>query len=283
MTRIKRTKLSTVINAIQSHCSEMGMSFDTDARVATAMENLVCPLRQWPRIREELENGGGSELQSEGGKRPKFHSLHSSAALCVNAFAPVKEEAANVRLLGYGPFSVARFEMKLKTGISTPNLDFYLEDDDHVVGIESKYTEWLTPKLPNHDGNLTTYLNRANKLRAVPDGFVREVIGHYASVREKLFLDAAQLVKHTLGLLARAAENDTSPVLAYVYWVPGNDIDLAEHNRHVLEIADFEQRISPFLDFRALSYAELWKVLEDELYYRDTARLLRARYDIDAM
>jgi hypothetical protein len=156
-----RTKPNTVLNAIQSHCSEMGMVFDDDARVETAEESLVRPLPQWPLIRKELESGDGSELKSKDGKRPKFHSLYSSAALCVNAFAPIKEKPEAVQLLGYGPFSVARFEMKLKTGISTPNVDLYLEDQDDVIGIESKYTEWLTPKVPDHDGNLTKYLNRA--------------------------------------------------------------------------------------------------------------------------
>lgn len=281
MTGVQENRLSTVMDAIRSHCLEMGMVFGYDARVETAVENLVRPLPQWPGIFEELDSGDGSEVQSEDGKRPKFHSLHSSAALCVNAFAPMKEKPEAVRLLGYGPFAVARFEMKLKTGISRPNLDFYLEDKDHVIGIESKYTEWLTQKLPDHGGNLTTYLNRAHALRVVPDRFLSEVIEHYVSVPEKLFLDVAQLIKHTLGLLARAEENGTEPVLVYVYWAPRNAVELSEYHRHLAEIADFKERIAPFLQFHSLSYTELWKAFEDDHQYRDTVPLLRARYEID--
>lgn len=269
------------MKAIRSHCLQMGMTFDADARVETAEESLLRSSAHWPSIREELERGGGSELKRKDGKRPKFHSLHSSAALCVNAFTPFKEQPEAMHLLGYGPFSVARFEMKLKTGISRPNLDFCLEDKDHVVGIESKYTEWLSPKVPDHGTNLTTYLRRADELLVVPDGFVQEVIEHYVSVREKLFLDVAQLIKHALGLFAHAAQNDTVPVLVYVYWVPRNAPDLVEYSRHLSEIAQFGQRISPFLSFRALSYTELWEVLEDDPHYHDTVPSLRCRYVID--
>jgi hypothetical protein len=268
------------IEAIRSRCMEMGMAFDDDARLETAEESLVRPLSQWPCISEELDRGGGSELKSKYGKRPKFHSLHSSAALCVNAFAAIKEQPEAVQLLGYGPFSVARFEMGLSTGISKPYLDFYLEDQDHVIGIESKYTEWLTPKVPDHDGNLTKYLNRAHALRVVPERFLSEVIEHCISVPEKLFLDVAQLIKHTLGLLARAEETGKRPVLVYVYWAPRNAVELPEYHRHLAETAHFAERITPFLQFHSLSYTELWKALETDHQYRDTVPLLRRRYDI---
>ena len=273
-------KWGIVLNAIQAHCSEMGMRFDADARVETALENLVRPSMQWPRIRKELEAGGGGEFKSKGAKRPKFHSLHSSAALCVNAFAPYKEQPEGMHLLGYGPFSVARFEMPLKTGISKPFLDFYIEDEDHVVGIESKYTEWLTPKLPNQKENLRKYLKRAKELRVVPDRFLLELVEHYVAVQKELFLDVAQLIKHSLGLFARADEIGCSPVLVYVYWTPRNSVDLPEHHCHMADIAQFEERISPFLSFHTLSYNKLWKTLEDDRRYREVVPLLRARYDI---
>lgn len=281
MNRKRNRGQDAVLKAIRSHCLQMGMTFDADARVETAEESLLRSTAHWPSIREELERGGGSELKSRGGKRPKFHSLHSSAALCVDAFAPFKEQPEAIRFLGYVPFLVARFEMKLKTGISRPNLDFYLEDKDHVIGIESKYTEWLSPKVPDHGANLTMYLHRADELLVVHDGLIQELIAYYVSEQEKLFLDVAQLIKHALGLFACAAQNDTVPVLVYVYWVPRNAPDLVEHRRHLSVIAEFGQRISPFLSFRALSYTELWEVLENDSHYRDTLPLLRKRYEID--
>lgn len=288
MSRNEKENYSTVLSAIQTHCSKMGMSFDTDARVETATQNLVRPLSQWPRILAELESGGGGEFKVHSGRRPKFNSVHSSAALCVNAFAPFNEHPGDMQLLGYGPFSVARFEMALNTGLSKPYLDFYLEDEEHVIGLESKFTEWLSPKVPDAItdsksgvGNLTKYLRRAKDLAVLPDGYLERVIGHYVEIPDALHLDVAQLIKHTLGLLARSAAVGRKPVLVYLYWTPRNAADFAEHALHLEQITDFSKRIGPFIAFHALSYSDFWDELAGQPQYRETIPLLRDRYDID--
>lgn len=288
MSRKESDNYSKVLNAIRTRCSEMGMSFDIDARVVTATENLVRPSSQWPTILAELERGGGGEFKAHSGHRPKFHSVHSSAALCVNAFAPFKEHPGDMQLLGYGPFSVARFEMDLTTGMSKPYLDFYLEDGEHVIGIESKFTEWLSPKLPDAItdsqsgvGNLTKYLRRAKDLAVLPDGYLQRVLGHYAEIPDALHLDVAQLIKNALGLFARGATVGRKPVLVYLYWTPRNAADFAEHALHLEQIKDFSKRIGPFIAFHALSYSDFLGELVGQPQYRETIPLLRERYDID--
>jgi len=284
----KTDNYKTALAAIRTHCEKSGMVVDRDGRVATASENLVRLTPEWDRIREEIERGGGSELKAKAGKRPKFHSACSSSALCVNALAPLKEHLDSMRLLGYGPFSAASFEMPLPTGMSVPYIDFYLEDAQHVIGVESKFTEWLKPKLPDAItdsksgvGNLTKYLKRAKDLAVLPDGYLERVLGHYVEIKDALHVDVAQLIKHTLGLFARGATVGRKPVLVYLYWTPRNAADFAEHALHLEQIKDFSKRIGPFIAFHALSYSDFWGELAGQPQYRETIPLLRERYDID--
>ena len=85
----------------------------------------------------------------------KFNAIHSSSALAVNNFAPFKEQFDSLSFMNYSNFIEASFEKKLPTGISTPNLDFYLETKFEIIGIEAKFTEHLSKKLPNYKENLT--------------------------------------------------------------------------------------------------------------------------------
>ena len=113
-----------------------------DGYLVSAKDNLIEPFPNcWEQIEREFNEGDGNELKPKEGKKPKFCAVYSSSALCVNNFVPFKEHHAELSFLNYSGFDEARFEKKLSTGISFPNLDFYLENKTTVIGIESKFTE----------------------------------------------------------------------------------------------------------------------------------------------
>ena len=221
-----------VLEAIRAHCRQIGMVFDQTGRVEKIEENLVSFVSNIDAIILELGRGQGGELNVVRGERPKFHSIHSSACLCVNSFALMKAHPQQVKLFGFDSFSIARFEEKLPTGISIPNIDLYLENDRVIVGVESKYTETLTPALPNWAdsktgiGNQQKYVNRLSEISVVPEGFEDGILRHYIGVKEEFHLDVAQLIKHALGLLRRAKEVGKKPILAYLYWEPLNQLKI---------------------------------------------------------
>ena len=96
------------------------------------VDNLLPNVTNWNIISSEIGKGQGSELKIEKNGRMKFCALHSSAALCVNNFATLKQNKDAISFLKYSNFTEAVFEKKLSTGISTPNLDFYLENSKNT-------------------------------------------------------------------------------------------------------------------------------------------------------
>jgi hypothetical protein len=120
--------------------------------------------------------------------------------------------------IGDNGFIEATFEKHLSTGISTPNLDFYLENNDVIIGVESKFTEIFLNKYPNIDNNLDSYYNR-KELQYLPYGF-NKIIEYYINFGEKLYLDVSQLIKHSIGLI-KNGDNKRIRLL-YIFWMPLN-------------------------------------------------------------
>ena len=100
----------------------------------------------------------------------------------------LKSWLPDFEFVGFKNFSVAIFEKELTTGLKkgNPNLDFYLENDNVVLGIESKFTEIIEDKLPDKPykrksgeiiGNLTNYQKQFRKLSNIPKDFLN-VINH---------------------------------------------------------------------------------------------------------
>ena len=70
-------------------------------------------------------------------------------------------------------------------------------------------------------------------------------------------LDAAQLVKHYLGL--KHTYSGKTRVLLYVYWEPTNVKDFDEFKTHRTEVSDFAKRVSGCdTRFVAIPYSTLW-------------------------
>jgi len=280
------TENSRVMAVIQDHCKKIGMTFDEKGYVGEPEDNLILPFDNWKEIEKEIKKGDGRELSRNAKSgRKSFCAIHSSACLCVNSFAQVKKNISRFTFLNLSDFSVARFEEKLDTGISTPNLDFYIENETHCIGIESKFTEYLNKKLPNKNstddeyGNLTKYTNRFEELKNVPSGFRETVLEYYIGKSEKMYLDVAQLIKHTLGLLNRQVETGKKSMLVYIYWEPVNKGAVAVYTQHRTEIEEFKSRIGAFIGFEVMSYKEFWDGKEMGLVNVDVKKL-RERYEI---
>jgi hypothetical protein len=240
-------------------------------------DNLCKTLDNWDQIKDEIGKGQGSELTVDKNGRMKFCALHSSSALCVNNFAMFKQNLKDMSFLKNSNFTEAVFEKKLSTGISTPNLDFYLENAKTIIGIESKFTEYLTPNIEHTKENLCKYFMR-EELNFLPRLF-DSVILNYINSSDKMYLNVAQLLKHSIGLLKNKGEKEA--ILVYIYWKPRNwnpnggyQIIYEQHN---YEIQDFAKKISKYLTFKYLSYSELWEDYKD---YEDI-KFIKEKYEID--
>ena len=261
------------------HHRSIGYDIDSKGYVKNPENNLIADFPNWNLIKTELENGDGGELSIKD-DRIKFCAVHSSSALCVNNFAMVKHHKNNISLFGSSAFDVAQFEKKLSTGISTPNLDFYLRNDTSIIGIESKFTEILTPKLPNE--NLEKYLTAKLEF---PAGF-NGVIEYYLNCTEKLHLDAAQLLKHMMGMFNEATEIKAGCKLCliYLYWVPGNWKEIETYLKHEEELKKFKEQISGFsVKFEAYSYLDFWEILEKNEVLKKYIDKIKDRYWFDVL
>lgn len=237
-----------------------------DGYVATPEANLVRLYKGWPKIQQQLRSGQGGELAPDNTGRAKFASVYSSAALCVNSFAPFLDIAEQLIIGPYSNFATLEFEKKAPTGISTPNLDVYTENAAHIVGIESKFTEHQEKKLPNsrqkgeNAGSLDKYENR-RELDYLPPSFSR-LIEHYRSLKEPLHIDAAQLIKHAIGLQRNALAIKKAPTLVYLYWEPVNHSQFPLFVAHKAEVEYFSAQMRPVMDFLPISYLEFWDSLK---------------------
>jgi hypothetical protein len=258
-----------VLNIIMHH-KEIGMQPDKKGHLKNVEDNLIEKFDNWIEIQDELLKGQGSELKEKNGEI-KFLSVRSSCALCVNTFSLLKKLKEKIG------FNEASFEKKLFTGISTPNLDFCLENNDIIIGIESKFTEIFTEKYPNDKNNLEKYINR-DELNYLPVGF-EEVIKYYISLDRKLHLDVAQLIKHCIGLLKN--KNNRRARLLYVYWTPLNYNEFELYNKHFDEIIEFNFKINKYIDFRWSSYEDFWKNYEEDDLFRNHIQKLRERYNFN--
>lgn len=270
--------------AIINHCRTLGLNPDANGYVQLTSENLVEQFTNWAEIESELGGGQGSELKADANGVVKFNAVHSSSALCVNNFAPFKLHKHKFSFLGSTDFTEATFEKKLPTGVSTPNLDFYLENSHTVIGIESKFTEILEDKYPNK--NLDKYQNRAG-LAYLPAEF-SEVLQHYIDCKAEMYLDVAQLLKHSMGLINRASTRNkfifnkflSKPKLVYLYWQPTNWYNFDIYRKHEDEVADFKKRIEAVIEFTPLSYSEFWKMYENDGNFGAHVQNVKARYCI---
>jgi len=208
-------------------------------------------------VQVALAQAGGNELGSG-----KFASPESSAALAANGFGwfmAANRAACLPRFPCLSdldwPVQSVQIERQMRfpwSGGRHPWLDAALETPSALIGVESKRYEPF----------------RAAKPATLSEAYDRDCWGEgmapWCAMRDRLraeprryrHLDAAQLVKHALGLATEAGKAGKQPVLLYLFAEPSR-IAAAALARHRAEIADFSARISGArVRFAACSWRE---------------------------
>ncbi len=248
---------------------------DKAGYVARPEDNLIAGL-SLSDFAEDLAGGAGQELAG------KFRAVHSSAALAINCFAPLRANAHSFDLGECRELKVEGFERRFPTGLTraqAPHLDVVVSAPGEMVAIESKCLEYLTPKRVSFSERYRTEIIGERCDSPWFAEMLRLVSRSGPSYR---FLDAAQLIKHAFGLVRTAAQPTT---LFYLYWEP-MDAGLSPlFERHRAEIAAFADRVAgSSLKFASMSYPELWAAWDEtgDLFLTRHAATLRARYEVPA-
>ncbi|MBZ4023158.1 hypothetical protein CKO11_11885 [Rhodobacter sp. TJ_12] len=200
-------------------------------------------------VAQELSEGSGQELAT------KFRAAHSSSALAVNVFAPFKRAPEVLHILDRAGFTQVAFEKKCPTGLggTPPNLDVILEAPDGLIAIESKCLEYLTPKTAKFADSYRSDLPASRR----ESRWFAEMLRLCDDPKRYRHLDAAQLVKHALGLAH--SYPDRTVTLLYLFWEPANAAEVEVFAQHRAEIDRFaEAATGDRIAFRAMSYPELW-------------------------
>ncbi len=235
--------------------------------VATISDNLV-PTISLDDFYSDLESGNGNELKS------KFRALYSSSALGVNFFGFFKRYRDEFSFEGESNFTVARFEKKLPTGLkgTSPNLDFYLETENSIIGIESKFLELLNPKQPKFSASYSTeFLTKIDK--GLP-----KIVNHFRENSIPALLDTAQLIKHSIGLLNNKGKR--SAKLIYVYWEPLNADHFPIYRQHKVELEDFSERVKGItgFSFSHFTYLDLYNKYITDILFKQHLDYFRDKY-----
>lgn len=219
-------------------------------------------------FKADLENGDGNELYG------KFQALHSSSALGVNFFGFFKRNLNKFTIFGEKDFNDnAQFEMKVPTDMSRPpNLDFYLESENYVIGFESKFLETLSRKKPEIS---TAYSDKL--LSQVDKGFI-EVVNHYRKNNELSHLDTAQLIKHSIGLIKNNKNKKVK--LIYIYWEPINAIEFSVYQQHKKELHEFSERIKCVsgIEFHHTTYLEFYNNFIEDNFFKEHLEKFKEKY-----
>ena len=202
---------------------------------------------------------GGNEVESG-----KLASADSSAALAANCFAWFTQRPHLLPPFpgmdaAYPPLSVdieccVRFPW---SGGRHPWLDAMITTEDEIIGVESKRYEPF----------------RGAKRASLTSAYDRPVWGDsmsaFEQVRDDLrsgglafkYLDAAQLVKHALGLLSEGQRKGKRPVLVYLFAEPkalgGRPIQPSAISAHREEVQLFAECVAGSeVAFHSVSYGD---------------------------
>ena len=257
----QRMRSKTQILLHQRRWAEsIGLDVDQAGYLPSVSDNLRTALSE--SARNGFQRGSGSELRDSSKRRAKMRALHSSSALVANFFDywTGKDSAILVRLLDLEkPIEMIAFEAQFPTGLggNPPNLDVALNlIDGHVVGIESKFTEWLSPKTQGKKPFKEKYFPAKTKL------WETKGLSNCQKLAESIqegtssfrYLDVAQLLKHALGLATQ--HGDRFSLMYMFYDAPGK-----EASSHREEIRRFDEAVGIELRLQVKTY----QIVFDEL------------------
>ncbi len=239
----------------------------------TLEENLFQPLTEASRA--EFGSGAGNEMSE------KMRAFHSSSALVCNVFDYWRDRPLKTLASALGaPVDVdhLHFEQVYPTGLRgmPPHLDVLLcAEGFKPFLIESKFTEPYSHGGQSAENAFTkSYFPNSGELWG-KYGLTRceDLAQRIYSSREHFSrLDAPQLLKHILGLAKEFGENFT---LLYL-WYDHASSGAAEHRA---EIETFLLRLNGEIDFRAMTYQELFQRMQgNQAIDQSYIKYLKERY-----
>lgn len=244
--------------------------------------------------------GGGNEIM-EITSRPKMSALHSSSALVVNLFQYWQDQKDITPLLKALKLEIGnnnnkiggnaiRFEEILQIKYmdgnkkknvrgGKPNIDVVIEFEDKIIAIESKFTEPYINESDKNSKMQDSYIEKESLWRGIPhieklanaihaqnyqieNCKIKESIDN---LRKTKRLDAAQLIKHILGLrtddnekISKYKENFT---LLYLWYdVPGTE-ESKEHQEEIEAFASIAK--ADGINFRHITYQKVIEYLKN--------------------
>lgn len=228
------------------------------------LESVEANLRQpmQPETLAAFQAGEAAELKDFPRYPAKLRALFSSAALVVNVFDhwTTRDAAPLLAALGLeGRAERLAYEARFPISAegTPPNVDLAITlAGGRCVGIESKFTEWHLPRRPARIRFKDKYFPAGRDLwseRGLPA--CQALAGEIQQGRTRYrYLYATQLLKHALGMATQCGAGFGLCYLYYEWSGPA----AREHRR---ELEHFAARAGAELDFRWLSYQELYRRL----------------------
>lgn len=245
-------QLTEALNKIhdqqRSWAGRKNIAFDEDGYTLQLNDNLFQPLSE-QSIRD-FESGRGNELTSG-----KMQALHSSSALVCNVFEYWRRDCDGIALACGAERGISfRLEKQNPTGLrgGPPHLDVEFTGPGIPLAVESKFVEPY-----RHEGT-SSFQPSYFKKPGLWDNFPRcEQLAKEISEGLNVFqrLDAAQLLKHVLGL--KKAYQSGFKLLYIWYKVPSREA--AVHEDEILVFCD---RIGGEVDFRHMTYQDLFGMIK---------------------
>ena len=230
-------------------------------------QNLFEPLLEGNEARFKL--GNGQEILGSHESPAKMQALHSSSALGVNVFqywqkrGLVKEIASACGFCNSGSNYSERIVFEDKYCIKTkfvipPNIDVVFHNNESspykLFAVECKFSEAYGGR--GHAGLKSKYLDEENLWT---DLSALQKLGTETNRDDKRYsyLDAAQLIKHILGL--KACVGTKGFKLLYLWY----DVLGTEGAIHRAEVEDFTKIAkSDGIHFLSMTYQELINILD---------------------
>lgn len=224
--------------------------------------------------KKNFDEGDGSETKDSKSRLAKMKALHSSSALPVNVFQYWQNKDVNpilyaCKLSKNKSFNLnsnlpnkVKFEQKFEISENKnlfprkPNLDIVIEDNK-IYAIESKFTE---PYSKKPEGLSARYISDESFWKGITS---LEVLANKISPNNNEFkyLDAAQLIKHILGLKNKHKKSDF--VLLYL-WYDVIGKDGFEHRKEIEKFAEIAKKDK--IKFRHITYQEVIINLSKDFY-----------------
>ena len=264
-----------------------GLSVDEKGYLPSYNENIFGGLPA--EVEQMFRDADGNELTDMAGRPAKMKALHSSSALCVNVFGYLRYNVGSVfsslgisRLL-MPPTREILFEYKntIIAGCRPSNLDMMLTAREmmltareHFYAVESKFLE---PYSYSPNILKSKYLAADGLWDGLP--CIHEYVSDLEDCADGKHLDyncldAAQLIKHLLGLMRNESINGdkTRFHLIYLYYDTPDGIGMV----HRAEIARFAKLMaSDNVNFKAVNYQEvLYKLNNTILDYNSDKEYL---------